>query len=609
MPQSARFVLNTAMILAISVGGNSPRLAASPADWGVSESGRPGVFSWQHLFNWTVPGGGTSPFSIPNGIGEVANLNQVVLSGNQTVNLDGVVTLGSLNIGDAAGKQSYFLAGGTGGSLVLNNGGGAAITKTGNGFDFITANIALAEDATIAVNAGVLGLTGVVSGTGFGFTKTGDGTLILRGANTYTGATVLNGGMTLLVPTANDGAVLGATAGNTTVNAGATLAYGPDLAGSGAIGNPAEPITINGDGFRNSGAIRGFMGANGSVVNGLVTMGSAARIQNDQAGTLTLSGANVIDQSLTVGGIGFVSYSGLVSGSGTVNHFGLSGFRLTGVGAGQTYSGTINSSLGEIRADTGNATLANTPYNDVAAFNLKNSWLRLAFGTAAGAPTAGDSPNSRVNPTTPISMTASQIYIDNSGFTSTSTSFYDYAVIQGFGVTTLNGGHNRIGFRSADAGSVLMTFADIEKPNPGTTLELFVDSLSGTALGNGTKHRILNSTIGADVPFVGGWAYTYTGSTGTGGEFVKYDFTGGNGYTALTGSPTTISSAAPTDNVRPTASQTGFGAKTINSLNIAGGVTIGAAGDTLEITSGGLMSSSGTNTVAASSITSSGGVL
>lgn len=46
-------------------------------------------------------------------------------------------------------------------------------------------------------NGSVLSINGVISGTGI-FTKIGDGTLILRGANKYTGGTVISGGVLLL---------------------------------------------------------------------------------------------------------------------------------------------------------------------------------------------------------------------------------------------------------------------------------------------------------------------------------------------------------------------------------------------------------------------------
>lgn len=378
----------------------SGKLRGADADWGVGQAGSPGVYSWQHLYNWNAVGLHQSPISVPLQLGDVANLNALNLLGTQTINLNGAVALGTLNIGDILGQSSHLISAGAGGSLTFGGGAPSAVNKSGIGTDVISSNIALTDvtPLNLNVNDGILALTGVISGGG-GITKSGDGTLVMRGSSTYTGLTTINGGMILNVPTANDGAVLGsATAGNgTVVNAGGTLALGPDTLGSGAIGNPAEPITLNGDGFRNNGALRFMMGTNSMTYNGLITLGSAARIQADQVGTLTLSGAIDLSNILTAGGVGFVSISGLVSGNADINHYGLNGFRLTGVGAGQSYSGTISSSLGEIRADTGNATLANTPYADIAALNLKDSWLRIAFGSAAGAPAAGDTAINPVN--------------------------------------------------------------------------------------------------------------------------------------------------------------------------------------------------------------------
>jgi autotransporter-associated beta strand protein len=271
-----------AYLMVALTGVSTLQSSAATVDWGVSQSGTPGIYSWQQLYNWNAVGQHLSPIAIPNAASDTANLNLVNLSGDQIINLNGAVTLGTLNIGDAVGGQSYTLAAGTGGSLTLNGGAASAINKSGLGTDIISSNIALTGAAPLTVNVatGSLALTGVISGAG-GITKTGDGTLVLRGTNTYTGVTNVNAGQLLMLPTVNDGAVLGSTtAGNNTVVAtGATLSLGPDAAGSGGIGNPAELITINGDGFRKSGAIRNFMGANGNVLTGVVTMGGAARIQ------------------------------------------------------------------------------------------------------------------------------------------------------------------------------------------------------------------------------------------------------------------------------------------------------------------------------------------
>jgi len=158
------------------------------------------------------------------------------------------------------------------------------------------------------------------------------------------GVTTLNGGMTLLANLANSSAALGATtAGSGSfVSGGATMAFGPINGGAGN-GTFADPITINGDGFRNNGALRSFMGVNGTVYSGVITLGSASRIQADQTGTFTLTNALNVSSNLMLGGVGFISISGAVSGASDITHYGLSGFRMTSTAAGQNYAGTLNS--------------------------------------------------------------------------------------------------------------------------------------------------------------------------------------------------------------------------------------------------------------------------
>lgn len=181
-------------------------------------------------------------------------------------------------------------------------------------------------------------ITGAISGAG-NLTKSDSGTTILNGSgvNTYTGNTVVNGG-TLQIEKAS---ALGSTAGDTTVNAGATLALG----GTGTT-FAAENLTISGDGVNSAGALHNVAGIN--TWTGNVAL----------AGT----GSNTIGVDSGTG----LTINGTVSGA--------SGDNLTKTGAGtlylagnNTYSGTttINSGVLQIQSDSG-------------------------LGTAPGAATPGD---------------------------------------------------------------------------------------------------------------------------------------------------------------------------------------------------------------------------
>ena len=142
------------------------------------------------------------------------------------------------------------------------------------------------------------------------FAKTGAGTVILSGANTYTGNTLVAGG-TLVVA---HNAALGAAAGGTTVNIGATLGLQNDVtvaAGEtytlNGTASPAAPSLKNISGTNTlDGAITLSGGTNTGVtidanlgtltLNGAITQASASPITNfvtkTGAGTLTLSGTS-----------------------------------------------------------------------------------------------------------------------------------------------------------------------------------------------------------------------------------------------------------------------------------------------------------------------------
>jgi autotransporter-associated beta strand protein len=153
----------------------------------------------------------------------------------------------------------------------------------------------------MAVAGTSLTVDGTISGAGT-LTKTGTGTLVLTTANTYTGATTVNGG-TLAITNA---AALGASSAGTTVNTGATL----DLQNIAAL---AEPITLNGGTLSASTGISSVaapvaitgnstMDVDGTSLTVDGTISGAGTLTKTGAGTLVLTTANTYTGATTVNG-------------------------------------------------------------------------------------------------------------------------------------------------------------------------------------------------------------------------------------------------------------------------------------------------------------------
>jgi autotransporter-associated beta strand protein len=97
----------------------------------------------------------------------------------------------------------------------------------GNGAVGLTAT----RQVTVQNTATTLSVGGIISGSGFGLTKAGDGTLELRGANTYNGATAVTAGTLALTG--------GSQASAITVQSGAKLGLSPNT------GSPATATTTS----------------------------------------------------------------------------------------------------------------------------------------------------------------------------------------------------------------------------------------------------------------------------------------------------------------------------------------------------------------------------
>ncbi|MER8373456.1 autotransporter-associated beta strand repeat-containing protein [Mesorhizobium sp. M1406] len=218
-------------------------------------------------------------------------------------------------------------------NLVLNNGnliytGGS--TTTNRGFT-------LGGTGTLTVNnpAATLQFSGAVGGTGL-LQKAGTGTLVLSGANTYTGGTSVTAGI---------------------LRAGSTSAFG---SGGVALSNTAG-VTLDLAGFNNTvGYLNG-----GGALGGNVTLGTA---------TLTLNWPS-----------GTASYAGAISGSGGLVKNGAITQILTGCSSSYTGSTTINAGVIEASCLANGGSNSAIGASSASASNLILNGGTLRYTGAAGS--------------------------------------------------------------------------------------------------------------------------------------------------------------------------------------------------------------------------------
>jgi autotransporter-associated beta strand protein len=91
-------------------------------------------------------------------------------------------------------------------AVALN--GGTLATSTGT--SSLAGTVTLGGASTVAVSGTQLTLSGVVSGTGFGLTKTGSGTAVFSGTNTYSGGTSITAGALQIGAAGTSGSITGA---------------------------------------------------------------------------------------------------------------------------------------------------------------------------------------------------------------------------------------------------------------------------------------------------------------------------------------------------------------------------------------------------------------
>ncbi len=295
-----------------------------------------------------------------------------------------------LNLGSATalGNAAWTFASGTtldnasGGDLSLTTTNAMVFTSTALNFTG-THSLNLGAGAVtisgsalvITVSANTLTVGGAVgdAGAGKGFTKSGAGTLILNGNDTYTGPTALSAGTltlngtnsaagpTTLSSTSTGTLVLGsstAVGSGTFTFSGGTLQANTDLSGTNAIPNAVTMGT--------AGSTSTVNGSNNIEFKGLVTATNTRTLTNslNSGATLSLSGglalsSTATNYTTTINGSGNTVISGVVSPgtAATAGSLTMAGPGTLTLSGANTYGGLTTISSGTLLADgTGTGT-------------------------------------------------------------------------------------------------------------------------------------------------------------------------------------------------------------------------------------------------------------
>ena len=232
---------------------------------------------------------------------------------------------------------------------------GAKTFTVGNNDASGAFNGSIQDGYTVAPGATASGHVGVIN-----LVKTGAGTQTLSGASSYTGTTLVSGGVLQI----QNNTGLGSIAAGTTVASGAAL----ELSGASlAIG--LESLSLSGTGIANGGALRNVSGAN--TYGGALTLGADSRINSD-AGSLTLSNTAAVTGTfnLTVGGAADTTIAAPLNLGGLVKD---GAGTLTLSGTGGTLDGALHAGGGQLRL-TGTLSTA-------SAVNVNNGGTLLLGGS------------------------------------------------------------------------------------------------------------------------------------------------------------------------------------------------------------------------------------
>ena len=237
-----------------------------------------------------------------------------------TANLTG--TAGTVTVLAGTAIQVNNLAIGTAGYTVAGGAGATINLTAGTGADFTPGQISGPNSGSATVSAVVTGVSGMQKG--------GSGTLVLSGANTYTGNTTIRGG------------ILSVATIGTTGSASSNLGAGTSTINFGIGGGTAATLLYTGTGEITD-----------RVVNVNMSALSTLTIQNDGSGALAFTSnlTNLVDRTATLvlsGGNGGVFSGNVVNGATAATSFTKNGTGTWTLSGTNTYTGNTTVSAGTL---------------------------------------------------------------------------------------------------------------------------------------------------------------------------------------------------------------------------------------------------------------------
>ena len=376
--------------------------------------------------------------------------------------------------------------------------------------------------------------------------KDGAGSLTISSANTYTGGTIINAGTVTL----SGSGTLGAPASPVTVNGGTldlgaatrtrdTLSVGGDAS---VVNGQLAVTTLTGTGTSGIATVSAVVGGTGSVVmngaGGTLTLAAANTYTGGTtvtAGTLALSGVGTLgaaDANATVAG-------GVLDLGGTTQTLGT----LTMAGPGTVQNGTLHNTDVTSSHTTGTAVVAAALTGDgsvtsnaaggVLALSGTNTYTGATTATLGTLQLGNGGETGSISPASPITVAAGAVFaVNRSNAAVQGTDFGTVTGAGGFtksgtGVTTLNTANTYAGTTTVLGGTLEITdsqalgtgsvningFGNRLHLVGGVTLPNLINTGGGVTVENVSGDNTLNG--GFEFGNVGSVSTTITSTSGT----------------------------------------------------------------------------------------------